>query len=180
MSTETPCGSPSGPLRARTGLAVLMAARTTPVGARSRMAASRMLGGMSILLKGKSGRSPRLELRCNLLRRAGQNADIDRNGREGGAQSDASLSEGGLRRQNTGRLPASPNATDRILDSCDDIRMSRLADMTEACGQIGWPDEDPVHSLNRSNFLQAGKSLNRLDLHQKAKLLGRSLGVAGG
>src|SRR3712207_9401564 len=58
--------------------------------------------------------------------------------------------------------------------------MSRLADMTEACGQISWPDEDPVHSLNHRNFFQAGKSLNRLDLNQKAKLLGRSLGVASG
>src|SRR5689334_25251784 len=63
-----------------------------------------------------------------------------------GAQLNAAFRESGVGCQDSCRLLARQNAMDGALDSVLHIRVSRLAHVTETCGEIGGTDKHSVDS----------------------------------
>lgn len=67
-------------------------------------------------------------------------------------------------------LPAETIPANRVFDGGLDIRMGRVADVTERCRQIGGADEHAIDTLRLRNGQQVADALQGLDLTQHAGL----------
>jgi hypothetical protein len=57
--------------------------------------------------------------------------------------------------------------------------MSGVADMSETGGEMRWPDETAVNTLERGDLLAPLQSFAVLDLHEQAELLSGFPGISG-
>src|SRR4051794_40420150 len=134
-------------LRTRPGLLMTGMMPTTPAGAAElsgrQWAASRLMPPASAFEPGRE-----------LFRTPRQQARIGAHGCEETAELDGSARERLVAGQDAGNIATRLDAPDRVLDDTLHLRMSLVADIAEACGQISGSDKDAVDTLDASNRFQ--------------------------
>src|SRR5260370_19272457 len=114
-----------------------------------------------------------IELPREVFAAARQNPDIDADG----SKLHAPLRKDWIRRQYADRFAAFADATDRVFNDGDALRVAGVSGMVQARSEIGRPDKHSINPRNGGDSLQLRKSFGRLDLLEQTEFIGGALRI---